>query len=145
MKTTFQNELNKIFGNNAVFDNTRYSGRACIGSLAPDIRAKAEFISMGISNHYEAIRIKIINRYEGEVDSLVIRLKEIWGNKPVPGNSNFRDGVSPHMWMHDDKLEWYAYQPTKEDFDVLRDEISEYTEMFRYIDMEINQDGMQMG
>ena len=145
MVTTFQKELEKIFGNDAVFDDTHYVGRGCMGSLAPDIRAKAEFITGGVADQYEAIRIKIINRHEGEVDAQTIRFKELWGNKPVPGNPNFRDGVSPHMWMCDNKLEWYAYHPTKEDFDMLRDEISGYTEMFRDMNMEMNQGGMQMG
>ena len=144
MTTTFRNELEKIFGNDAVFDNTRYVGRACIGSLAPDIRAKAEFVTGMISNHYEAIRIKIINRHEGEIDTSLIRFGELWGNKAVQGNPNFRDGVSPHMWMYDNKLEWYAYHPTEEDFNILRDEISEYTEMFRDMTMEMEHGGMQM-
>ena len=143
--TTFQKELEKIFGNDAVFDNTRYTGRACIGSLAPDIRAKAEFITGMVSNHYEAIRIKIINRHEGEIDSQVIRFKELWGNKPVAGNPNFPNGISPHMWLNDAKLEWYAYHPNKEDFDILRDEILGYTDMFRDMDMDIDQSGIQMG
>ena len=142
MTTTFRDELEKIFGNDAVFDDTRYVGRACIGSLAPDIRAKAEFITGGVADQYEAIRIKIINRHEGEIDVQTIRFEDLWGRKPI---TRFIDGVSPHMWVSDKKLEWYAYHPGKEDFDILRDEISGYTEMFRDMNMEMNQGGMQMG
>ena len=108
MTTTFRDELEKIFGNDAVFDDTRYVGRACIGSLAPDIRAKAEFITGGVADQYEAIRIKIINRHEGEIDVQTIRFEDLWGRKPIP---RFIDGVSPHMWVSDKKLEWYAYHP----------------------------------
>ena len=144
MTTTFQKELEKIFGGNAVFDNTRFAGRACIGFLAPDIRAKAEFITGGIADQYEAIRIKIINRHEGEIDAHTIKFKDIWGKKPVPGNPNFTDGVSPHMWVCRGELEWYAYHPTKEDFDMLRDEILGYTDMFRDMDMDIEHGSMQM-
>lgn len=144
MTTTFQNELEKIFGNDAVFDDTRYVGRACIGSLAPDIRAKAEFVTGRVADQYEAIRIKIINRHEGEIDVQTIKFKDIWGKKPIPNNPNFSDGVSPHMWVFRGDLEWYAYHPTKEDFDILRDEISEYTEMFRDMTMEMEHGGMQM-
>ena len=144
MTTTFQNELEKIFGNDAVFDDTRYVGRACIGSLAPDIRAKAEFITEGVADQYGAIRIKIINRHEGEIDAQTVKFKDIWGKKPIPNNPNFKDGLVPHMWVCRGELEWYAYHPTKEDFDILREEISEYTEMFRDMTMGMEQGGMQM-
>lgn len=144
MTTTFQKELEKLFGNDAVFDNTTFVGRACIGSLTSDIRAKAEFITRGVYDQYEAIRIKIINRHEGEIDVQTINFNDIWGRKPVPNNPNFSDGVVPHMWVYRGVLEWYAYHPTKEDFDTLRDEIREYTQMFRDMDQNIEQGGMQM-
>lgn len=54
VETTFQKELEKIFGNDAVLDNTRYVGRACIGSLASDIRAKVEFVTRMVADEYEA-------------------------------------------------------------------------------------------
>lgn len=145
MSTTFQNELMKIFGNDAVFDDTRYVGRACMGSLAPDIRAKAEFIATKVSDHYDALRVHVINRHEGEIDAITIRFKELWGNKPVPGNPNFKNGVEPHMWKCDGKLEWYAYRPTQSDINLLQEELQGYTEMFRDRSMEMEQGGMQMG
>ena len=92
MTTTFRNELEKIFGNDAVFDDTRYVGRACIGSLAPDIRAKAEFITEGVADQYGAIRIKIINCHEGEIDAQTVKFRDIWGKKSIPNNPNFKDG-----------------------------------------------------
>ena len=144
MTTTFRNELEKIFGNDAVFDDTRYVGRACKGSLAPDIRAKAEFITEGVADQYGAIRIKIINCHEGEIDAQTVKFRDIWGKKSIPNNPNFKDGLVPHMWVCRGELEWYAYHPTKEDFDILREEISEYTEMFRDMTMEMEQGGMQM-
>ena len=108
--TTFQNELNKIFGNDSVFDNTRFVGRACYGSLGADLKASAQFVSLHISNQYDALKINIINRTEGAIDSVTIRFKELWGNK-YTNNPNFREGVSPHLWLDGDKLEWYVYTP----------------------------------
>ncbi|MDO5576691.1 MAG: hypothetical protein Q4F84_06385, partial [Fibrobacter sp.] len=74
-------ELNKIFGNDAVFDNTRFVGRACYGSLGDDLKASAQFVSLNIQSQYDALKINIINRTEGVVDSVTIRFKELWGNK----------------------------------------------------------------
>ena len=142
--TTFQNELNKIFGNDSVFDNTRFVGRACYGSLGADLKASAQFVSLHISNQYDALKINIINRTEGAIDSVTIRFKELWGNK-FTNNPNFREGVSPHLWLDGDKLEWYVYTPTNTDFQELREAVSEYTELFREQTMEQQQGGgMQM-
>lgn len=142
--TTFQNELNKIFGNDSVFDNTRFVGRACYGSLGADLKASAQFVSLHISNQYDALKINIINRTEGAIDSVTIRFKELWGNK-FTNNPNFREGVSPHLWLDGDKLEWYVYTPTNTDFEELREAVSEYTELFREQTMEQQKgDGMQM-
>ena len=144
MKTTFQSELNKIFGNDAVFDNTRFVGRACYGSLGDDLKASAQFVSLNIQSQYDALKINIINRTEGVVDSVTIRFKELWGNK-FTSNPNFREGVSPHLWLNNDKLCWYVYTPTNTDFNQLREAVSEYTELFREQTPEQQQGGgMQM-
>ena len=66
-------------------------------------------------------------------------LNEIWGKKSVPGNPNFRDGVSPHLWLNGDKLGWYAYQPTTKDFDILSESVKEYASIFKDFSMEKEQ------
>lgn len=134
--TTFEKELKKIFGDDLILNNTKYVGRNCYGELDENIRMKARFVTMGVSNHYDALRLELINRTEGEIDATVIRLNEIWGKKAVPGNPNFRDGVSPHLWLNGDKLGWYAYQPTTKDFDILRESVKEYASVFKDFSVE---------
>ena len=142
--TTFQNELNKIFGNDAVFDNTKFIGRVCYGSLGTKLKARAQFVSLHISSQYDALKVNIINRTDGEVDSVTIRFKELWGNK-YTNNPNFHDGVSPHLWLNNDKLEWYVYTPTNAELKQLRESVKEYTELFRDQTQEQQEDsGMQM-
>lgn len=134
--TTFEKELKKIFGDDLILNNTKYVGRNCYGELDENIRMKARFVSMGVSSHFDALRLELINRTEGEIDATVIRLNEIWGKKAVPGNPNFRDGVSPHLWLNGDKLGWYAYQPTTKDFDILRESVKEYASVFKDFSVE---------
>ena len=134
--TTFEKELKKIFGNDLILNKTKYVGRNCYGELDGNIRMKARFITMGISNHFEALKLELINRTEGEIDATVIRLNEIWGKKFVPGNTNSRDGVSPYLWLNDDKLAWYLYQPTTKDFDILRESVKEYASVFKDFSVE---------
>lgn len=134
--TTFEKELKKIFGNDLILNNTKYVGRNCYGELDENIRMKARFVSMGVSSHFDALRLELINRTEGEIDATVIRLNEIWGKKSVPGNTNSRDGVSPHLWISDEKLAWYLYQPTTKDFDILRESVKEYASVFKDFSVE---------
>ena len=134
--TTFEKELKKIFGDDLILNNTKYVGRNCYGELDENIRMKARFVSMGVSSHFDALRLELINRTEGEIDATVIRFNEIWGKKFVPGNTNSRDGVSPHLWISDEKLAWYLYQPTTNDFDILRESVKEYASVFKDFSVE---------
>lgn len=145
MSTTFEKELRKIFDNVDNLSDVKYVGRACYASIGKDLKFKARFISTFVHEHYDALRVRIINRTDGEVDVNTIKLEDLWGIKKIPNNPNFsRDGVSPHMWMYNNTLEWYAYQPTKEDFAELSNSITEYVEVFQEQNEEQNMNGMQM-
>ena len=73
----------------------------------------------------------MLNRTDGVVDKLRLRLKDILGIKQVPGNPNFRNGVSPHIWEDGGKAEWYAFRPTAADYSAMRQAVSEYLDVFR--------------
>jgi len=110
-------------------ENPVFAGRACYLDLGGDNRAKLLFITMGHANHYEALKVTILNRLDGEVDALVFRFGDIWGNKPV-NNPNFREGVKPHIWTDGGKSDWYVYRPTDADFRQLAAVISGYLNVF---------------
>ena len=82
----------------------------------------------------------MLNRTDGPVDTLVLKLKDLLGKKPVPGNPNFRSGVTPHIWNDYGKFEWYAYRPTAADYDTIRQAVSKYLDVFR----ERTQDGPKL-
>lgn len=129
MATTFEKELRKLFAGNSLLTDTKFVGRSCYGRLTDTINMKAQFITGSISNQYTALKITLLNRSEGQIDSTVLRLQDLWGMKEV-NNPNFKAGVSPHLWMDGDKLHWYVYQPTPADFEVLSEEIENYLEVF---------------
>ena len=130
MTTTFEKELRKLFADNPLLTDTKFVGRNCYGRLTDTINMKAQFITGSISNQYTALKITLLNRSEGQIDSTVLRLQDLWGMKEV-SNPNFKAGVSPHLWMDGDKLRWYVYQPTPADFEVLSEEVESYLEVFR--------------
>ena len=97
--------------------------------LGGDNRVKLQFVTLGHADHYAALKATILNRSEGEVDTLLFRFEDIWGKKQV-SNPNFREGVIPHIWTSDSKSDWYIYRPTDADTKKLAAEVGAYLEVF---------------
>ena len=95
--TVFEQELHKLFGNNKVFEETRIVGNTCYGMLTDNIRVKINFQTGGVADHYDRLKVTLLNRNEGPIDNMVIRFCDLWGRKQV-SNPNFKDGIAPHLW-----------------------------------------------
>ena len=144
MSNFFEQELGRLFGDGQVIRNPTYSGRSCFGTLGKDLRVRARFITTGYADHYDSLKITVLNRTDGPVDTLVLKLKDLLGKKSVPGNPNFREGVSPHIWDNYGKQEWYAYHPTAADYEVIRQAAKQYLDVFRDRQQEHAQDGPKL-
>ena len=99
MSSFFEQELWHLFGDGKTFDNPACSGRACLGTLGRDLRVRAQFISTHISGEYNALKLTVLNRTDGPVDTLVLKLKDLLGPKLVPVDSTFREGVTHRTWV----------------------------------------------
>ncbi len=131
MSDFFEKELRKLFEYGNVIADPKFVGRACIGSLGGDLRVKAQFVTMGVADHYEALRLTILNRTDGEVDRTLIQFKDVLGRKKIPNNPNFPEGLIPHIWVYMGEAEWYAYHPNQEDYAALRQATEQYLDVFR--------------
>ena len=140
----FEGELRKLLGDSDVISDPSFAGRACLGTLGKDLRVRLEFVTTGMADHYNALKIKVLNRTEGEVDTLLLRFQDVWEKKPVPGNPNFRGGVSPHIWICDGKPEWYAWRPAPADRELLLQQVRQYLEPFRERMPERGHDGPKL-
>lgn len=126
----FEQELRKLFVHDALFEDTKFIGRMCYGKIGDNIRVRAELTTLGHADHYEALKITMLNRTEGVIDTVNIRFSDLYGKKQVC-NPNFREGVNPHLWYDNGRLEWYVYKPTPADFEQLSEAVDSYLEMFR--------------
>ncbi len=125
----FEQELRRLTGQCTGVENPVFAGRACYLDLGGDNRAKLLFITMGHADHYEALKVTVLNRMDGEMDALVFRFGDIWGAKPVH-NPNFPSGVKPHIWSDGGSHDWYVYRPTDADFRQLAAAVSGYLSVF---------------
>ena len=145
MSNFFEQELGRLFGDGKIIDNPTYSGRACFGTLGSDLRVRAQFITTRIADEYDALKLTVLNRTDGPVDTLVLNLKDLLGMKPVPRNPNFPRGVAPHIWSDYGKLEWYAYQPTAADYKTIQQAAEQYLGVFRERSQERTPEHTQSG
>ena len=127
--TFFEQELRKIVGD--VYPDATFVGRACYVRLSDMNRAKIQFTTCGTADHYEALQMTILNRSDGQIDTLRLRFKDVLGTKAVPNNPNFRNGISPHAWTYNGKTEWYGYHPNSRDYEKLADAVSDYLDVFQ--------------
>ena len=131
MSSIFEKELRKLFEDGKLIRSPKFIGRDCFGMLGGDLRVRAQIIETCCASHYDAVKLTVLNRTEGVVDTFKFDLMDLWGKKAVPGNPNFPNGVAPHIWGYNGSYEWYAYTPTKADYQVLQNAIADYLEQFR--------------
>ena len=132
--TFFEKEMRKLFQHGLSFQETIFAGRACYGKLNEDIRVRMEFATEGVADHYSALKVTLLNRKEGSIDSLLLRFSEVLGRKQTT-NPNFREGISPHIWKNGNDFAWYVYQPTAADYKTLADAVGSYTSLFQKEEM----------
>lgn len=143
MSNFFEQELRKLFGDERIIDNPVYSGQSCFGTLDGDLRVRAQFISTHVADEYNALKLTVLNRTGGPVDTLVLNLKDVLGMKPVPGNPNFPRGVAPYIWVYRSQPEWYAFRPTVTDYQAIQQAVEQYLDVFRERGQERTQEHTQ--
>ena len=144
MSDFFEQELRKLFGDGKIIGDPFYAGKSCFGTLGKDLRVRIQFVSTHISGEYDALKLAVLNRTDGPVDTQVLKLEDLLGKKPVPGNPNFRSGVVPYIWNDCGKFEWYAYRPTAADYKKIRQAAGQYLDVFRDRQQERTQDGPKL-
>ena len=128
--TVFEQELKKLFDHDSVFADSRIVGNVCYGRLNEDVRVKARFVTCGYADHYEALKVTLLNRREGEIDSMLLRFRDVLGVKQV-SNPNFSEGLAPYLWVNRGEASWYVYQPTKADYQKLGEAVQTYLDVFQ--------------
>ena len=120
----FSELLQKVAGD--LVESPVIQDKTLIGTIDADLRAKVIVIDKSCRDNYDTIRINIINRVEGKVDTHDITFETLWGVKKI--RSDFY--VSPHIWTYRDD-EWYAWEPDDLDLKDLHDTIKAYIDVFR--------------
>lgn len=134
--TFYEKELHRLFEDSErISADTVFAGKTMITKIGEDLRAKVQFVNTKISGQYDALRLTIINRHEGTVDSETFKFSDIIGMK---------GDRAPHVWDDGERVGWYIYKPTAYDYNLISDAIEDYISM--YADQGYCFDsGMEMG
>ena len=132
--TFYEQELEKIFGDSEFLSaDTVITGKTLITKIGEDVRAKVDFVTINVHKQYEALRLSIINRTQGVIDTHQFDFVDILGRK---------NGYGPHIWESDGQAKWFRFEPTYSDYRKLQDTVEEYIAM--YADESMNFTGPSM-
>ena len=134
--TFFEKELHRLFDDSErISADAVFAGKTMIAPIGEDLRAKVQFVNTSVSAQYDALRLTIINRHEGTVDSETFKFKDIIGMK---------GDRAPHIWEDGQRVDWYIYHPTAYDDNLMSAVVEDYISM--YADQGYRFDsGMEMG
>ena len=96
----FEQQMREMFEDVTGLEDAKFIGKTMIARLDDSLLVKVQFVSTHVAKQYDAIRVRIINRTEGEVDTETMLFADIIGLKH--GN------VKPYMWECDNKGRWYT-------------------------------------
>ena len=103
----FENQLKTIFiATDLLTPATVFAGKAMIIPLNEKLIAKVEFITTRTAGVYEGLKITIINKNDGIIDSQTILFYEVIG---LIGPKKDR---KLHIWEDSSGVNWFAYNPT---------------------------------
>ena len=130
----YEKQLKRMFPD---FDrqsgDTIFAGKAMLSIISDDLRAKVEFITTRVAGQYEGLRLSIINKHDGVIDSQAFMFHEIIGLKGP------KKDQKPHVWDDNGKPDWFVYEPTTEELEQIGSKVEDY--VFMYADHEL---GIQM-
>lgn len=128
----FEQELRKLLEDE--YPEATFVGRNCYVPLGDRVRACVSFKTSGYADHYDTLYVKVLDRKDGPIDNITIRLSELLGTK-ASRSTYLKDGVKPHIWIYNGKAEWYGFTPSSSDYEKMREEVTDYIEIFREPEM----------
>ena len=132
--TYFEHEMEVLFGDSEYLSaDTVFSNKTMISKISEDLRAKVQFVSTKIADQYDALRLTIINRNEGPVDTETFRFVDIIGQK---------NGYNPHIWDDNGNARWYGFKVNERDYCLIAEIVEDYVSMYADQDMRYHGSGM---
>ena len=128
----YEKQLKRMFPDyDTQSGDTIFAGKSMLSIISDDLRAKVEFVTGRVAGQYEGLRLSIINKNEGIIDSQSFMFYEIIGMK---GPEKDR---KPHVWDDNGNAKWFAYEPTDAELESIGSKVEEYVWLYADHDLGI--------
>ncbi len=118
----YEQQLRRIFGSSTVLpSDTLFKGNCVLAKIDDQLRVKIAFTTTGISEHYTALKLQIINTTNGCIDSELFRF------------SNYiksTNGEEPCVVGYLNPPAWFNATPRQGDYQNLQNDIENYVTMY---------------
>ena len=124
--TRFEKQLRQWFPAGEFWGTPVYTGKTMLSRFDENLLVKVSFVSTKISQQYDALRVKILNRTEGEVDCETFRFEDIIGKLRM------RNGelTEPYIWDCGE-VEWYGDSPSVSQHALISNKVQSYVQMYQ--------------
>lgn len=126
--TYYEQEIRRIFANVPFFKNAVFNDRTVLADLDRERCVKLTLETGGISNCYDTIRLRVINKNSGEIDNVKF---EFWDIFEKIRTKNNPQGITAHIWAYDGQIKWYGKEPTDAERKRLADMVSDYVSIYQ--------------
>lgn len=138
MTNFYERQLKRMFSDlDTESGDTVFAGKAMLSKISDDLRAKVEFVTGRVAGQYEGLKLSIINKNEGVIDTQTFMFHEIIGLKGAARDRK------PHIWDDNGKVAWFGYEPTPSEFEDIASKVEDY--IWMYADQEMQYNGHGMG
>ncbi|MBR1383651.1 MAG: hypothetical protein IJ555_07575 [Ruminococcus sp.] len=121
----FEQELRKVCALSEYIERPKFVGRSCLFRLTDETIGKLEFVTQKITDHFDALRVSVISRTEGQIDSQIINLTELIGKK-----QHYDSMVEPHIWSDNGRPRWFGFTPDGHDYTAMAESTDDYLSCF---------------
>ena len=123
----FEQELRRFTDKDTAFESSKalYVGRACFIPLSGNRRARLEFVTSGVADHYDALQVAILSTTDGKIDCLRFRFSDFF----APRKAGCSGICCPRIWFDCGKAEWYV-APTAAEVAAIAQAAHDYVMLF---------------
>lgn len=123
MKTIIEN----TFSENTQGFNYVMIGNKMIIKIDEARRIEVDFYNTYSSTSYDALRIVLISKTQGEINKRIIKFSDLFDSMQDLTHVN---KIGKHIWHSDNKYEWYG-KPTNQDIKKLQETLKEYIDIWK--------------
>ena len=122
----FEQELRRLFADGSIIDSPQFVGRTCLGALDSDLRVWAEFVATRSKGCYDALRLTVLKRTDGAIDTLDLHFRDI-----LVANHDLSYNTFPYFLTDGNCVGWHLCEVTADDYQTFRRAVDGYLSMFR--------------